>query len=91
MHSPTNHSEDEKIMKKRALDPDVIVLSAAAHDMTAGDIEAYKSNLHELIRKFRYEWGWNNRVIFLASTPPVSEKQDDAGGYGHVRVVLLTH
>ena len=87
MKSPSNCSADEAAVKEQALDPDVIVLSAAAHDMTAGDIEAYKSNLHELVRKFRFEWGWDKRVIFILSTPPVSEKQDEAGGYGHYKYV----
>ena len=51
-------------------DPDVLVLSAAAHDMIRDDLAAYEYNLNEQLRLLRVEWGFDGDLVWLTSTAP---------------------
>mmetsp|Transcript_15835 Transcript_15835/g.49523 ORF Transcript_15835/g.49523 Transcript_15835/m.49523 type:complete len:660 (-) Transcript_15835:770-2749(-) len=51
-------------------DPDVLIMSAAAHDMIRDDLAAYEYNLNEQMRLLREEWGFHGDLVWLTSTAP---------------------
>jgi hypothetical protein len=71
--------------------PDAIVLGMASHDMIANDVEAYRTNLEVALWKLRFDQGYKGKLIWVAVTPPVSEKQGEAfEAYKYLQTITKT-
>jgi hypothetical protein len=59
----------------QAAQPDVLVLSVAAHDMIADDLAAFARNVHGSLRNIRARWRYKGKLIWVGGSAPVPSKQ----------------
>jgi hypothetical protein len=43
--------------------------------MIADDLNAYRTNLHEVLHQIRDEWGFGGLIVWVTASAPVPEKQ----------------